>query len=145
MKKNKRYVKFFVVLRSGPALLGMPDIDTLGVVTIKCEAIGRQVASDDNADRRKRNCQYERAVQTEGGKPETWINKRQDVVQKQSNADNTAEAGVVPNPTVMGNNNNKDKSFISELIINENQKLSSEQFREDDLKTNVKKNKWEKQ
>ena len=50
------------------------------------------------------------------------MNKRQDIdVKKQCNEDNATEPGVVPNPVVMGNNKNKNKSFFSESIINENQ------------------------
>ena len=45
---------------------------------------GRQLASGDSADKRQRNCQYKRAVQTEVGKLESSTNKRQDTdVQKQ--------------------------------------------------------------
>ena len=47
-----------------------------------------------------------------------------------------AKPGVVCNLIVTGNN--KNKSFFSELIINENQSFLSGQFREDDTKLNVK-------
>ena len=46
---------------------------------INYKAIGGHSASDKNADKRKRNCQYERAVQREGMKSESCTNKRQDV------------------------------------------------------------------
>ena len=59
-----------------PAVLGMPDIDILGILTISCETIGKQVASDKNTDDSKRNCQCKRAVQTEGGKFESYKNKK---------------------------------------------------------------------
>ena len=94
MNKYKQNVcTFFVVLGSGPALLGMPDIETLSVLPINQKTIGRhmvsddnadkrqltsnnnadkrQVSSDDNTDKRQRNCKYERAVQREGGKIES--------------------------------------------------------------------------
>ena len=73
-KEKQKICKFFVVPVSGPALLGMPDVDNWGVLTINCKRIGRQLASHDNAHTRKRNCQYERAVQTEGRMPEGCIN-----------------------------------------------------------------------
>ena len=50
---------------SSPALLGMPDIETLSVLTINDKTIGRQLVSGDNADKRQRNCQCERAIQRE--------------------------------------------------------------------------------
>ena len=40
--------KFFVVQGASPAVLGMPDINNLGVLIINCEAIGRQVALNEN-------------------------------------------------------------------------------------------------
>ena len=39
--KKKKGMLVFVVPRSHPALLGMPDIETLGVLTINYEPIGR--------------------------------------------------------------------------------------------------------
>ena len=107
-----------------------------------------------------KNCQCERAVQTEDGKLVSYAYNRQDVdaqkhskqkvahlravqmrndtdTQSQHNADNANEPSVITNPVVMGNNNNKN-SFLSELIINENQRFVSEQLREDDTVTNIK-------
>ena len=128
--------------QSGPALLGMPDIDNLGVLTINSETIGRQLVPDNNADSRKGNCQYEKAVQTEDGMSESYAcngwdvdtqkaaqaedrmletctNKRQDAeTQNQHSADNTTEPSVITNPRVMGNNNNEN-SFLSESTKND--------------------------
>ena len=42
---------------SSPAVLGMPDIDKLSLISFKCETIGRQVASDNITDNSKRNHQ----------------------------------------------------------------------------------------
>ena len=110
----------------------MADIDNLGVLTINCDTIARQVASDENTDSSKVNCQHERAIQREGGKFEIYENKRQDAeVQSQHNAENTAQSSIVTNPMVMGNNSNENsfseetinkdsKSFLSDLIIKEN-------------------------
>ena len=55
----------------GPVVLcmpDMPDIDNLGVLTISCETIGRQVESDEHTDNSKRYCKCERTIQTEGRK-----------------------------------------------------------------------------
>ena len=49
--------KCFVGAGSSPALLDIPDIETLGALAITYEAIGRQLTSDKNADKRKRDCQ----------------------------------------------------------------------------------------
>ena len=105
---------FFVVLRGSPALLGMPDIDNLGILTINHETIDRHLGSGNNEDNRKRNCQYKGAVQTEGGIPESCTNKRQDAErQNQCNADNTAKPSFITNPMVTGKNKN-EKSFLSD-------------------------------
>ena len=59
------------MLGIGPALLGMSDIETLGMLTINDKTIGRQLAPGDNVEKRQRNCQHERAIQTEGRKLES--------------------------------------------------------------------------
>ena len=48
--KKKKIVSCFVVQGGSSAVLGMPDIDSLGVLTINCEKIGRQAASDENTE-----------------------------------------------------------------------------------------------
>ena len=53
----------FVVPGSGQASLGMPDIDNLSLMTVNYETIGRQLAADDNADKRSSSI--------EGRKPES--------------------------------------------------------------------------
>ena len=103
-------------------MLGIPDIDSLGVLTINCENIGRQVASDQNTDNSKRNCQCKREIQT----------------------DNTAESSIVTNPMVISNSSNQNSfssqtinkdsnSFLSELIIKEKQNFVSGQLRKDNM------------
>ena len=42
----------FVVPGSGLALLGMPDIETQGVLTTNYETKGRQLTPHDNSDKR---------------------------------------------------------------------------------------------
>ena len=51
MHKGKQKIcKFFVVPGSSPALLGMLDIENLGLLTINDKTIDRQLATSDNAD-----------------------------------------------------------------------------------------------
>ena len=76
-KEKEKDCKFFAVQGGNQVLLGMPDIDNLGVLTINCETIGRQVVSADNTDS-ERNCQCKNAIQIEGRKFESYENKRQD-------------------------------------------------------------------
>ena len=38
-KNNKKRCRFFVVLRNGQALLGMPDTDTLNAININIDSI----------------------------------------------------------------------------------------------------------
>ena len=134
---------------SSPALLGKQDIETLGVLTINDKTIGRQLASGDSADKRQRNYQCERAVETEGvklesyaynmqgvdaqkavkaegGKPESCTNKKQDAnVQRQCNADNKAKPNVIFNLSVMASNNNEN-SCPSEPINKDKNSFFSE-------------------
>ena len=124
-------------------MLGIPDIETLCVLTIKYNTICRKLTSDEKANKRQRNCQCERAVQTEGGKLQRYAYNKQDVdAQKQCNtdnkdenytnrkqhinvlqqhtADNVDKPVFVPNPMVMDNNHNRNQSIVSDQIINDN-------------------------
>ena len=122
----------FVVPESSPALLGMPDIETLGVLTIDDKTIDRKLAC-----KRQRNFQCERAVQTEGGKLVNYADNRQDIdIQRaaqaeggksesstkkrqdadrhsQHSADNNIWSSVITNPMITDNNNNEN-SFKSD-------------------------------
>ena len=67
------------------------------------------------------------AIQRKGREPEYCTNEKQDVdVHILCNINNTAKLDVDAYPMDMGNNNNSNKIFFSELI------------KEDDMKTNVK-------
>ena len=59
-KGKQKLSRFFVVHRTGPALLGMPDIETLGVLTKDDKTLDRKLALGDNADKGQRNCQCEK-------------------------------------------------------------------------------------
>ena len=96
------------------------------------------MASDYKVNKRQKNCQYERAVQTEGGKLAGYEYNRQDVdaqkqcgadnatdtdkscttrrqdvdAKEQYNADNVDEPDIVPNPMVIGINHNRNLEFL---------------------------------
>ena len=115
----------------------MLDTETLGVLTIDYEIIGRQLTPYDNPDKRQGNYQSERAVQTDGRKPESCTNNRWNVeaqkgihtegqkawelykqeagsdVQKQCNVDNTTKPSVTPNPMTTGKITKRIPSFQS--------------------------------
>ena len=94
-------------------MLGISDRDNLGILTINGETIDRQVVSDDITDNSKRHGQCKRTIQIEGGKCEQFESEKQDAeAQSQQNADNTAEPTICTNPTVTGNNNNKNDFFV---------------------------------
>ena len=57
-------------------------------------------------------------------------------MQQQYNAHNGDEPVDDPNPTVMGNINNRHQSLSLNLIINEYQSFLSEQLTEDDMEVN---------
>ena len=58
------------------------------MLTITDKTIDRKLALGDNVDKRQRNCQWERAVQTEGRKLGSCTNNRQVVdAQKAVQAD----------------------------------------------------------
>ena len=65
MKKKKK-CKFFVVQSGGPAVLSMPDIDKLGLMSLTYDTAHRQVAADDSIDN------SESPIQTKGGKCEQF-------------------------------------------------------------------------
>ena len=68
----------------------------------------------------------QKAVHAEGGKPESCTNQRPDTnVQKQCNANKKTKPSVIINPMVMGNNNN-DSSSSSKPINKDNNYLTSE-------------------
>ena len=127
----------FVVQDGGPAVLGMPDIDKLGLISVNCKNTKRQVAKDDIID----NSMSESPIQTNGGKCEQFEGEKQDAEpQSQQNGDNTPKSPIVTNPMLMGNNNNDlvaetrkhdSISLLSELLIN--QSFVSGEERKDDM------------
>ena len=46
MKTNINCANFFIVPVNGLALLGMPDIDTLDILTINCNTIDAQISCE---------------------------------------------------------------------------------------------------
>ena len=59
-----------------PAVLGMPDIDKLSLISVNSETTNRQVAKDDIIDNRV----CESPIQTKGGKCEQFEGEKQDAV-----------------------------------------------------------------
>ena len=83
------------MLESSPELLGMPDIETLCILIINYETIGRQMTPDNNPDKRKRNAKGKETVKTKGWKPWELYEQMADV-QKECNVDNTPAPSVTP-------------------------------------------------
>ena len=85
--------KFFAEHKGSPAVLGMQDIDMLGLLSINYSSKHRQVAEQDNKDNDKS------PSQTEGSKCEQFKGEKQEA--KTQNTQDTNNT----NPMVMGNNN----------------------------------------
>ena len=64
--------RFFLVPRNGQALLGMPDIETLDVLTIKCNTIGIQTQNKHTYCEMEDRCQYTNNT-LETGEPNKFI------------------------------------------------------------------------
>ena len=128
--KKKEFVicKSFAVQNGSPAVLGMQDIDMLGLISINYDTTHRQVAEDGNIDNSKS------PSQTEGNKSEQFKGKKQEEEEQSTqDAGNTPEPPIVTNPMVLGNNNNNNDlltdlsaatrnngsiNFLSELLSN---------------------------
>ena len=107
--KKKKIVIFFVVQTGSPAVLGMHNIDKLGLISVNHNTMDRKVAEDDSIDNSKS------PSQTEGGKCEQFRGEEQEEVQSTQDADNTPKPPIITNPMVMGNiSNNND--LITNLI-----------------------------
>ena len=52
-REKQKTCRFLVVPVSGPAMLGMPDIETLGLLTKDDKTIGRQLTLGYNANKRQ--------------------------------------------------------------------------------------------
>ena len=76
-EKQKSYT-FFVVQDGGLAMMGMPNIDKLSLVSFTCKKIGGQVAVDDITENCKRNSQCEGPIQTESRKCNQFEREKQD-------------------------------------------------------------------
>ena len=51
--EKKKIYKFYVAHNGSPAVLGMQDIDRLGMLSINCNSKKRQVAEESNEDKGK--------------------------------------------------------------------------------------------
>ena len=70
--RKERMCTFFVVHNGSLAVLGMQDIDKLGLLSINCRSKHGQVAEKDNKDN------GESPSQTEGGKCEQFKGEKQE-------------------------------------------------------------------
>ena len=133
--------KFLVAQNGSSAVLGMQDIDKLGLISVNYDTMHRQVAEVDSID----NSQS--PSQTEGSKCEQFKGEKQEEeAQSTQDADNTPKPPIVSTPMVTGNNNNElitdliaDKrhnssiGFLAELLSNHS--LVSDAERKDDTMT----------
>ena len=108
--EKEEICKFFVVQNGTLPVLGMQDIDKLGLISIIYDTTHRQEAEDDTVDN------SESTSQTEGGICEQFKGKNQEEeAQSTQDADNTPKPPIVTNPMLMGNNNNNN-DLITDLI-----------------------------
>ena len=114
--KKEKNCKFFVAQNGSPAVLGMQDIDKLGLISVNYNTMHRQVAEDDSIDNSEN--------QTDGSKCEQFKGEKQEEeVQSTQDADNTPKPPVVLNPMVTGINNN-DNDLIADLIADTRNNVS---------------------
>ena len=103
---KEKICKFFVVHHGSLTVLGIQDIDRLGMLSINRNSKNRQVAEESNEDKGKstRQTKGNRCEQLKGGEEETETH--------------TQDAKY--NPMVMGYNNNELIASLSEGLINQN-------------------------
>ena len=101
---RKRCLSFLLAHNGSPAVLGMQDIDKLGLLSINHESKNRQVAEEKNKD----NCKSPR--QTKDDKDEQLKGEEQE-----TGVQNTQDANNYP--TVLGNNNKELIASLLELLI----------------------------
>ena len=89
-------------------MLGLQDIDRLGMLSINLNSKNRQEVEESNEDKEKRPRQTKgnRHEQLKGREQETETQSKQDAKDA--------------NPMVMGNNNNESIDPLSEVLINQN-------------------------
>ena len=103
--------EFFVVPGNGQPLLGMPDIETLGVLTVICNTIDMQVKNEQIYSGVEIG--WQRTNKTwEGGQPEKY-NVNIAIIWNLNSNDN---------PVIIDDNNGKTKYFIPGQYISKNWK-----------------------
>ena len=113
---KEKMCKFFVVPNGSPAVLGMQDIDKLGLLSIKYSSKHRQVAEEDNKDNGKS------PSQTEGGKCEQFKGEKQETETQSTQDTNNTNTMVTGNNSKELNTNTRDTDsidFLSELLNNQ--------------------------
>ena len=106
--EKEKICKFFVAHNGSLAVLGMQDIDRLGMLSINCNSKNRQVEEESNEDKGKsqRQTNSDKCEQLKSEIKETETQSKQDAKDA--------------NPTVMGNNNNESIAPLLEVLINQN-------------------------
>ena len=102
---TKKICKFLVAHNGSLTVLGMQDIDRLGMLSINRNSKNRQVAEESNKDKGKSQ------RQTRSDKWEHLKGELQEAETKNKQGAKDA------NPTVMRNNNKKSIASISEVLI----------------------------
>ena len=110
----------FVAHDGSTAVLGMQDIDRLGMLSINLKSNNRQVAEEDNMT----------IVRVQGKLKATSLNSWNVRSRKQKHKTHRMPTY---NPTVMGNNNKGSIASLSELLISQN--LIADAERKDDTTT----------
>ena len=105
---KQKICNFFVVPEIGKALLGMPDIKILDILTINCNTIGTQ--EPDKADK----CSPNTATSQGSGCEQHFTNTRQEPERPEKHDTNTdsnsnSKSNKIDNPTV---NNNEINYFL---------------------------------
>ena len=120
--EKERICKFFVAHNGSMAVLGMLDIDRLGMLSINLNSKNRQVAvpEEDNKD----NCESQ--IQTKSDKWEQSEGKLQETETQHKQDAND-------NPTVTGNNNEDSIASLPDVLISQN--LIADVERKDDMTT----------
>ena len=133
--EKEKICKYFVVHNGSSAMLGMQDIDRLGMLSIHHNSKNRQVAEESNKDKGKRPSQTKGnrhktdAEKDKGESPSQIKGNRHKTDTETQNKQDFKDA----NPMVMGNNIKESILSLSELLFSQNLMAGAE--RKDDATT----------
>ena len=104
-KQHNKKGNFFVAPGNGQALLGMPDIEILDILTINCNTIGTEEAA------KAAKCSVNRAYSKDSGCEQQYTNTRQEADRPEKCHTNTDS-----NPNSKSNNLDKPMFNTNEII-----------------------------